>query len=55
MDGQFIGSLVSIDCGEVLGVYQGEVDAVDTETHSISIVSAFRNGLKCTVPRITIS
>lgn len=51
---QFVGSLVSIDCGESLGTYQGEVSAVDTETQTLSISKAYRNGIQCTIPLITL-
>lgn len=51
---EWIGSIVSIDCGEVLGTYQGHVADVDQDTQSISITNGFRNGIKCVVPKITI-
>jgi len=51
---QFIGSMVSIDCGEVLGIYQGLLDSVDQSKQMLTIVSAFHNGARCSVPRITI-
>jgi len=55
MNGQFIGSLVSLNCGEVLGTYQGQIASVNSDEGSISIVNAFQNGIACTVPRITLS
>ena len=51
---EWVGCVVSIDCGEVLGTYQGHVSEVDQETQSISIMKGFRNGIKCVVPKITI-
>jgi len=51
----FIGSMVSIDCGHVLGIYQGLLDAVNTSTQALTIVQPFHNGTKCQVPRVTIA
>jgi enhancer of mRNA-decapping protein 3 len=55
MADQFIGSMVSIDCGDVLGMYQGLLDGVNTSTQALTIVQAYHNGTKCQVPRVTIS
>ena len=55
MANHFIGSMVSIDCGEVLGMYQGLLDAVDTNTQALTIVQPFHNGMKCQVPKVTIA
>lgn len=55
MADQFVGCMVSIDCGEVLGIYQGLLDVVDSSKQTLTIVCAFRNGTKCSVPRITIN
>jgi len=54
METQFIGSMVSIDCGEVLGIYQGLLDSIDQSRQMLTIVSAFHNGIRCSVPHITI-
>ena len=50
----YVGSLVSLDCGEVLGTYQGQVRNVDNSSQLLTISKAFRNGIKCEVPEITI-
>lgn len=54
MSTDFVGSLVSLDCGEVLGTYQGLVSKIDEQTQMVSISKAFRNGVKCDVQDITI-
>jgi len=54
MESQFIGSMVSIDCGEVLGIYQGRLDGIDQSKQMLTIVSAFHNGTRCSVPQISI-
>lgn len=46
MPSEFIGSLVSIDCGE-LGAYQGRVEKIDPVMNTLTISHAFRNGLCC--------
>jgi enhancer of mRNA-decapping protein 3 len=54
MTTDYVGSLVSLDCGEVLGTYQGLVSKIDEKTQMVSISKAFRNGVKCDVQDITI-
>ncbi|CAC5413803.1 EDC3 [Mytilus coruscus] len=51
----FVGSIVSLDCGETLGTYQGLVSKIDESTQMVSITQAYRNGVKCDVQGITIS
>nr|XP_005994153.1 PREDICTED: enhancer of mRNA-decapping protein 3 isoform X2 [Latimeria chalumnae] len=51
----WIGSVVSINCGETLGVYQGKVSAVDRASQTISLTQPFHNGIKCPVPEVTFS
>ncbi|XP_074650254.1 enhancer of mRNA-decapping protein 3-like [Tubulanus polymorphus] len=55
MSEYYIGKSVSIDCGDVLGTYQGFVSQVDKEQQTLSIIKAYRNGISCQVPSITIS
>ena len=50
----YVGCLVSLDCGEVLGTYQGQVKNIDNSSQLLTICQAFRNGIKCEVPEITI-
>ncbi|XP_060601775.1 enhancer of mRNA-decapping protein 3-like, partial [Ruditapes philippinarum] len=51
----YVGCLVSLNCGESLGTFQGQVRKVDNSTQSLSISHPFRNGVKCEVPEVTIS
>jgi NAD(P)H-hydrate repair Nnr-like enzyme with NAD(P)H-hydrate epimerase domain len=42
---KFIGSMVSLDCGETLGTYQGSVDSINAGDGTITIVNTYRNGI----------
>ncbi|KAM4036758.1 enhancer of mRNA-decapping protein 3 isoform 3-T5 [Anomaloglossus baeobatrachus] len=53
MAGDWLGSIVSINCGDILGVYQGRVSAVDQLNQTISLTQPFHNGVKCLVPEVT--
>lgn len=53
MASDWLGSLVSINCGPTLGVYQGEVAFVDQSSQTISLRHPFHNGIKCPVPEVT--
>ncbi|XP_075713923.1 enhancer of mRNA-decapping protein 3 isoform X2 [Rhinoderma darwinii] len=53
MAGDWLGSIVSINCGDTLGVYQGRVSAVDQLNQTISLTHPFHNGVKCLVPEVT--
>ncbi|KPP72806.1 enhancer of mRNA-decapping protein 3-like [Scleropages formosus] len=55
MASDWLGSLVSINCGATLGVYQGQVSAVDQASQTISLKQPFHNGIKCPVPEVTFS
>ncbi|XP_012697000.1 enhancer of mRNA-decapping protein 3 [Clupea harengus] len=55
MAADWLGSLVSINCGPTLGVYQGEVYSVDQSSQTISLRQPFHNGVKCPVPEVTFS
>ncbi|KAJ8407800.1 hypothetical protein AAFF_G00268440 [Aldrovandia affinis] len=55
MAADWLGSLVSINCGVTLGVYQGEVSSVDQVSQTISLRQPFHNGIKCPVPEVTFS
>jgi len=54
METKYIGSMVSVDCGEVLGIYQGLLDSIDQSKQMLTIVDAFHDGTRCSVPRVTI-
>uniref|UniRef100_A0A670ZEX1 Enhancer of mRNA-decapping protein 3 n=2 Tax=Pseudonaja textilis TaxID=8673 RepID=A0A670ZEX1_PSETE len=49
----WLGSIVSISCGDSLGVYQGRVSAVNQASQTISLTRPFHNGVKCLVPEVT--
>ncbi|XP_026150111.1 enhancer of mRNA-decapping protein 3 [Mastacembelus armatus] len=51
----WLGSVVSINCGPTLGVYQGEVSSVDHANQNISLKQPYHNGIKCPVPEVTLS
>lgn len=51
---QFIGSFLSINCGPILGVYQGTVSNVNPETQSICLNQPFRNGIPFDVEKVTL-
>ncbi|KAG8440311.1 hypothetical protein GDO86_006174 [Hymenochirus boettgeri] len=53
MAADWLGSVVSINCGDTLGVYQGRVSAVDQVNQTISLIQPFHNGIKCLVPEVT--
>ncbi|CAN9506806.1 unnamed protein product [Ophioblennius macclurei] len=55
MAADWVGSVVSIYCGETLGVYQGEVSSVDHTSQTISLKQPYHNGVKCPVPEVTFS
>ncbi|KAJ8406588.1 hypothetical protein AAFF_G00301620 [Aldrovandia affinis] len=55
MSADWLGSLVSINCGAALGVYQGEVCLVDQASQTIALRQPFHNGIKCPVPEVTFS
>ncbi|KAL3866142.1 hypothetical protein ACJMK2_043471 [Sinanodonta woodiana] len=51
----WIGCLVSLDCGDALGTYQGQVKAVDKNGQTLTICHTYRNGVACEIPEITIN
>jgi enhancer of mRNA-decapping protein 3 len=55
MCSQYVGCIVSLDCGDSLGTYQGQVKVVDDSTQTLTITQAFRNGIRCEIPEITIT
>ncbi|CAH1796386.1 unnamed protein product [Owenia fusiformis] len=55
MSASWVGSVVSIDCGDVLGTYQGYVKDVNGAEQTLSISRAYRNGLTCKLPVITLN
>uniref|UniRef100_A0A1A8GK81 Enhancer of mRNA-decapping protein 3 n=1 Tax=Nothobranchius korthausae TaxID=1143690 RepID=A0A1A8GK81_9TELE len=55
MAADWLGSVVSINCGATLGVYQGEVSSVDRTGQTISLKQPYHNGVRCPVPEVTFS
>ncbi|CAJ1048746.1 enhancer of mRNA-decapping protein 3-like isoform X1 [Xyrichtys novacula] len=51
----WLGSVVSINCGLALGIYQGEVSSVDQSRQTISLRQPYHNGVRCPVPEVTFS
>ncbi|TKS69759.1 Enhancer of mRNA-decapping protein 3 LSM16 protein -like protein [Collichthys lucidus] len=51
----WLGSVVSINCGLTLGVYQGQVSSVDRASQTISLRQPYHNGVRCPVPEVTFS
>lgn len=50
----FVGNLLSLDCGDSLGTFQGVVTSVNKEKQTVSLKDTFRNGVKYEVPEVTI-
>ncbi|XP_034536858.1 enhancer of mRNA-decapping protein 3-like [Notolabrus celidotus] len=55
MDAKWVGSVVSINCGLTLGVYQGAVSSVDHTSQTISLKQPYHNGVRCPVAEVTFS
>ncbi|XP_060898237.1 enhancer of mRNA-decapping protein 3-like [Labrus mixtus] len=55
MAADWLGSVVSINCGQTLGIYQGEVISVDHASQTISLRRPYHNGVRCPVPEVTFS
>lgn len=50
MGEEHVGSLVSVDCGPTLGVYEGCVVQVDSIFHTLTLKNPKRNGEDYPVP-----
>ncbi|XP_013773360.1 enhancer of mRNA-decapping protein 3-like isoform X2 [Limulus polyphemus] len=55
MADRWIGCEVVIDCGDVLGVFQGRISEVDTEDQTITLVDFYRNGVHSQYPHLVVS
>ncbi|CAL1278907.1 unnamed protein product [Larinioides sclopetarius] len=55
MSTMWVGSIISVDCGDVLGVFEGEISNVDGENQTISLINVSRNNVKCEVKEVTLS
>lgn len=54
MSTQWVGCVVVVECGDILGTYRGKIVSVDSERQQIVLDQATRNGTKCNVPQVTI-
>lgn len=54
MSGKWNGSIITVDCGSVLGVFEGEISNIDIENQTVSLINVSRNSVKCSVPEITL-
>jgi hypothetical protein len=54
MAGKFMGYAVSITCRNDLGSYQGQICNVDPKEQTITLKKAFKNGIPCQVPQVTL-
>uniref|UniRef100_A0A1E1XKM2 Enhancer of mRNA-decapping protein 3 n=1 Tax=Amblyomma sculptum TaxID=1581419 RepID=A0A1E1XKM2_AMBSC len=54
MSDQWVGCIVVVDCGDILGTYRGKIESVDAAKQQIVLSQASRNGTKCLVPQVTI-
>ncbi|XP_054468917.1 enhancer of mRNA-decapping protein 3-like isoform X2 [Anoplopoma fimbria] len=55
MAADWLGSVVSINCGLTLGIYQGEVSSVNHKSQTISLKQPYHNGVRCPLPEVTFS
>jgi hypothetical protein len=54
MADQFVGYAVSVTCRNDLGAYQGQICNVDSKEQNITLKKAFKNGIPCQVPQVTL-
>lgn len=54
MGEEHVGSMVSVDCGSVLGVYEGCVLQVDSLLHTLTLKDPKRNGVVYPVAKVTL-
>lgn len=51
---QFIGKFISLNCGESLGVFQGQIVHVDPCSQKITLEKAFHNGCPYQSRQVTV-
>lgn len=49
-----MGNAVSVTCRNDLGSYQGQICNVDPKEQTITLKKAFKNGIPCQVPKVTL-
>jgi len=54
MADKFVGYAVSITCRNDLGSYQGQICNVDPKEQTLTLKKAFKNGIPCQVPQVTL-
>jgi enhancer of mRNA-decapping protein 3 len=54
MSGKYLGSYVTVDCGELFGCYQGQVSNVDTLNQTLTLKDVWKNGLKSSIDDVTL-
>ena len=54
MGERYVGSYVSVDCGDVIGCYQGQVTTIDTFNQTLTLKDAWKNGLKSSTDDVTL-
>lgn len=54
MGEKYLGSYVSVDCGDFIGYYQGKVSTVDTFNQTLTLKDVWRNGLKASIDDVTL-
>lgn len=51
---KYVGSYVSIDCGDNAGYYQGQVINVNTNNQTLTLKDVWQNGLKSPAKEVTV-
>ena len=54
MSGKYLGSYVTVDCGELFGCFQGQVSSVDTFNQTLTLKDVWKNGLKSSIDDVTL-
>lgn len=54
MGEKYLGSYVSVDCGDFNGYYQGKVSSVDTFNQTLTLKDVWKNGLKASIDDVTL-
>lgn len=52
---KYLGSFVSVDCGDFIGCYQGKVSNVDTYSQTLTLKDAWKNGVRLSIEDVTLT
>lgn len=52
---RWLGSIVSVDCGDTHGIYEGKISSIDNDKQTLSLINVSRNNVKCPIKEITLS